>query len=148
MVVIAWVMFGVNIFGTIGTRKYQQMYVSLWYIMGTILWTAFVYITGNFAVEFTTGVNQANLNWMYIHNAVGLIFTPIGLAVAYYFIPEGFQHAAVQPQAVDDRLLVAGLRVCLDRRASHAARPDFAVAADHRHYVLGDAADPGLGGGL
>src|SRR5579871_269027 len=69
MVVIAWVMFGINIFATIGGRKYQQMYVSLWYVMGSILWTAFVYITGNFAVEFTTGVNQANLNWMYIHNA-------------------------------------------------------------------------------
>jgi cytochrome c oxidase cbb3-type subunit 1 len=24
---------------------------------------------------------------MYVHNAVGLIFTPIGLAIAYYFIP-------------------------------------------------------------
>jgi cytochrome c oxidase cbb3-type subunit I len=83
LVVIAWVMFGVNIFGTIARRKYQQMYVSLWYIMGTILWTAFVYITGNFAVEFTTGTNQANLNWMYVHNAVGLIFTPVGLGVAY-----------------------------------------------------------------
>jgi cytochrome c oxidase cbb3-type subunit I len=87
LVVIAWVMFGVNIFGTIVTRKFEQMYVSIWYIMGTILWTAFVYITGNFAVMFTTGVNQANLNWMYVHNAVGLIFTPIGLAIAYYFIP-------------------------------------------------------------
>ena len=86
-VVIAWVMFGVNIFATIARRKYQQMYVSLWYMMGTILWTAFVYITGNFAVDFTSGVNQANLNWMYVHNAVGLIFTPVGLGVAYYFIP-------------------------------------------------------------
>jgi cytochrome c oxidase cbb3-type subunit 1 len=56
--------------------------------MGTILWTAFVYLTGNFAVDFTSGVNQANLNWMYMHNAVGLIFTPIGLGVAYYFIPK------------------------------------------------------------
>jgi cytochrome c oxidase cbb3-type subunit 1 len=64
------------------------MYVSLWYVMGTILWTAFVYLTGNFAVLFTTGVNQANLNWMYVHNAVGLIFTPIGLAIAYYYIPK------------------------------------------------------------
>jgi cytochrome c oxidase cbb3-type subunit 1 len=88
MVVIAWVMFGINIFATIGTRKYRQMYVSLWYVMGSILWTAFVYITGNFAVFLTTGVNQANLNWMYIHNAVGLIFTPIGLGAAYYFIPK------------------------------------------------------------
>jgi cytochrome c oxidase cbb3-type subunit 1 len=88
LVVIAWVMFGLNIFMTIARRKYVQMYVSIWYIMGTILWTAFVYITGNFAVEFATGTNQANLNWMYVHNAVGLIFTPIGLAIAYYFIPK------------------------------------------------------------
>ncbi|MGE0101053.1 MAG: cbb3-type cytochrome c oxidase subunit I [Blastocatellales bacterium] len=88
LVVVAWIMFGVNIFGTILTRKYLQMYVSLWYAMGTILWTAFVYLTGNFAVLFTTGVNQANLNWMYVHNAVGLIFTPAGLALAYYFIPK------------------------------------------------------------
>ncbi len=87
MVVIAWVMFGGNLLATVATRRYQQMYVSIWYTLGTVLWTPFVYITGNFAVFFTTGVNQANLNWMYVHNAVGLIFTPIGLALAYYFIP-------------------------------------------------------------
>jgi cytochrome c oxidase cbb3-type subunit 1 len=87
-VVVAWVMFGANVFGTVATRKYTAMYVSVWYIMGTILWTAFVYLTGNFAVLFATGVNQANLNWMYVHNAVGLIFTPVGLALAYYYIPK------------------------------------------------------------
>jgi cytochrome c oxidase cbb3-type subunit 1 len=88
LVVVAWILFGANIFMTIASRKYDQMYVSIWYIMGTILWTAFVYLTGNFAVLFATGVNQANLNWMYVHNAVGLIFTPVGLAIAYYFIPK------------------------------------------------------------
>jgi len=88
LVVVAWIMFGVNLFGTVATRKYQQMYVSIWYTLGTVLWTAFVYLTGNFATLFTTGVNQANLNWMYVHNAVGLIFTPVGLALAYYFIPK------------------------------------------------------------
>ncbi|MEK7832006.1 MAG: cbb3-type cytochrome c oxidase subunit I, partial [Acidobacteriota bacterium] len=88
LVVIAWVMFGANIFMTVATRKYAQMYVTIWYCLGTILWTAFVYLTGNFATLFTTGVNQANLNWMYVHNAVGLIFTPVGLAIAYYFIPK------------------------------------------------------------
>ena len=88
LVVIAWIMFGANIFMTVASRKYDQMYVSIWYIMGTILWTAFVYLTGNFAVLFATGTNQANLNWMYVHNAVGLIFTPVGLAIAYYFIPK------------------------------------------------------------
>ncbi len=88
LVVVAWVMFGWNVFATVATRKYTQMYVSIWYVGGTILWTAFVYIVGNFAVMFTTGVNQANLNWMYVHNAVGLIFTPVGLALAYYYIPK------------------------------------------------------------
>lgn len=88
LVVVAWVMFGANIFMTVATRKYTQMYVTIWYCLGTILWTAFVYLTGNFATLFSTGVNQANLNWMYVHNAVGLIFTPVGLAIAYYFIPK------------------------------------------------------------
>ena len=88
LVVIAWLMFSYNIFATIFSRKYEAMYVSLWYIMGTLVWTAFVYLTGNFAVLFATGTNQANLNWMYVHNAVGLIFTPVGLAIAYYYIPK------------------------------------------------------------
>ncbi len=86
-VTLAWVFFGVNIFGTILTRKHKKIYVSLWYTMGAVIWTAAVYITGNFLVMFATGVNQANLNWFYVHNAVGLIFTPLGLAIAYYFIP-------------------------------------------------------------
>ena len=88
LVVVAWIMFGTNIFMTVATRKYVQMYVTIWYCLGTILWTAFVYLTGNFTTLFATGVNQANLNWMYVHNAVGLIFTPVGLAIAYYFIPK------------------------------------------------------------
>ncbi len=87
-VVVAWVMFGLNIFATIAVRRHRRIYVSLWYIMGAIIWTAFVYITGNFTVLFTTGIDQANLNWFYVHNAVGLIFTPLGLAIAYYFIPK------------------------------------------------------------
>src|SRR5271157_1857816 len=54
LVVIAWVMFGANLFGTVAKRRYNQMYVSIWYTLGTVLWTAFVYLTGNFAVDFAT----------------------------------------------------------------------------------------------
>ncbi len=88
LVVVAWVMFAVNVFATVARRRYQQMYVSLWYIMAAILWTAFVYVVGNLATVPTSGVNQANLNWFYVHNAVGLVFTPLGLAIGYYFIPK------------------------------------------------------------
>src|SRR5579871_4921879 len=31
LVVVAWVMYGINIFGTIATRRYEQMYVTIWY---------------------------------------------------------------------------------------------------------------------
>ncbi|MBX2990704.1 MAG: cbb3-type cytochrome c oxidase subunit I [Bacteroidetes bacterium] len=86
LVTIAWVMFGINIFGTIAKRKYENMYASLWYIMGTILWTAVLWIVANLPVY--SGVNDANVNWWFGHNAVGLIFTPVGLAIAYYFIPK------------------------------------------------------------
>jgi cytochrome c oxidase cbb3-type subunit 1 len=87
-VTLAWVMFGANVFGTVWTRKYEKMYVSLWYIQGAVIWTAFVWISGNFATMFFAGTNQANLNWFYVHNAVGLIFTPLGIGIAYYFIPK------------------------------------------------------------
>jgi len=86
LVTIAWVLFAVNIFMTIARRKYENMYASLWYIMGTILWTAILWIVGNLPVY--SGVNDANVNWWFGHNAVGLIFTPMGLAIAYYFIPK------------------------------------------------------------
>jgi cytochrome c oxidase cbb3-type subunit I len=86
LVTIAWVMFGLNIFATIAKRKYENMYASLWYIMGTILWTAVLWIVANLPVY--SGVNDANVNWWFGHNAVGLIFTPVGLAIAYYFIPK------------------------------------------------------------
>ena len=86
LVTIAWVMFAVNIFGTIAQRTYEQMYVSLWYLMGAILWTAILWIVGNLPVY--SGVNDANVNWWFGHNAVGLIFTPMGVATAYYFIPK------------------------------------------------------------
>ncbi len=86
LVTIAWVMFAINIIATIAQRKYVQMYASLWYIMGTILWTALLWIVGNLPVF--SGVNDANVNWWFGHNAVGLIFTPLGLAIGYYFIPK------------------------------------------------------------
>ncbi len=34
MVAVAWVMFGWNVFATVASRKYTQMYVSIWYVDG------------------------------------------------------------------------------------------------------------------
>jgi cytochrome c oxidase cbb3-type subunit 1 len=74
----------------VAIRKVKYLYVSVWYILGAVIWTTFVYITGNILSQMpmVTGTNQANLIWFYVHNAVGLIFTPLGVAIAYYLIPK------------------------------------------------------------
>jgi cytochrome c oxidase cbb3-type subunit I len=88
LVTVAWVLLVLNIVLTIARRRVKYMYVALWYVLGALVWTTVVYICGNFATRFTTGLTQANIAFFYMHNAVGLIFTPIGLAAAYYFIPK------------------------------------------------------------
>lgn len=90
MIALSWVLFGVNVIGTIATRKVKYLYVSVWYALGSVIWTTFVYLTGNMfsQLPMVAGVNQANLVWFYVHNAVGLIFTPLGVAIAYYLIPK------------------------------------------------------------
>ena|ERR1700733_6760278 len=87
--VIAWVLVGTNIFMTIATRKYEKMYVTLWYTMGTLIWGTFTYIVGSYAVNWVPeGISRVNVSFFYVHNLVGLIFTPMGLAAAYYFLPK------------------------------------------------------------
>lgn len=96
VIVIIWVMFAVNILGTIYKRKNLQMYISLWYIIATVVAVAILYIVNNLAVPVSltksysifSGVNDANVQWWYGHNAVGFIFTTPFLAMFYYFFPK------------------------------------------------------------
>ena len=93
---VGWVMLMWNMLGTFAKRKYTQLYVSLWYIMGCLMWTAFVYVIGNWPSQVLPqgwgagfkGLNDANINWFYGHSVVGLIATPGGLGIAYYILPK------------------------------------------------------------
>ena len=91
---VAWVMLLVNMLTTFARRRYQQMYVALWYAMGCLMWTAFVYVIGNWPSQLLggdngfRGLNDANINWFYGHSVVGLIATPGGLGIAYYILPK------------------------------------------------------------
>lgn len=91
----------INIFATVLGRKEHQLYVSLWYIMGSLIWTATLYIVENGFLFFDLtglggrslyyGVNDANINWWYGHNVVGFWLTTPGLAIAYFFLPKAIQ---------------------------------------------------------
>ncbi len=86
---LSWILVAINIFGTVARRIYPKMYVALWYTMATMLWTAFTFTAGNFGINLVPGgISRVNVNFFYMHNLVGLIFTPLGLAAAYYFIPK------------------------------------------------------------
>ena len=89
MVTFAWICVVINIFMTIAKRRYEKMYVSLWYTMGTAIWTTFTLVAGFWAMHaIPGGISRVNLNFFYVHNLVGLIFTPMGLATAYYALPK------------------------------------------------------------
>ena len=98
LITVALLMASYVVFRTIAQRRYRQIYVAMWYAMGTLLWTALVYTIGNWpgqAIDWTfhthlafTGSNDANVNWFYGHAIVGLVATPGAIALAYYFIPK------------------------------------------------------------
>ena len=95
-VVILWVMFAVVVFGTIAKRKEKQMYISLWYIIATIIAIAVLYIFNNLSIpaggmksyHLYAGINSANVEWWYGHNVVGFLFSTPILGMFYYFLPK------------------------------------------------------------
>ncbi len=96
VIVIMWVIFSVNVFGTLVKRKEKQLYISLWYIIAMTVTIAILYIVNNLEVPVNlfksysiyAGVNDANVQWWYGHNAVGFVFTVPILAMFYYFFPK------------------------------------------------------------
>ncbi len=89
LVTIAWILVVINLFATIALRRFEKLYVSLWYVMGTLIWTTFTYLAGVYFINFVPGgISRVNVNFFYMHNLVGLIFTPMGLGIAYYVLPK------------------------------------------------------------
>jgi cbb3-type cytochrome c oxidase subunit I len=82
----------INFYMTISHRVESKMYVSLWYIAGTLIWMPLLYFIGNVMwnppTGSLTGVNDAIFNWFYGHNVLGLWFTTGLLPVIYYVVPK------------------------------------------------------------
>ncbi|MDF1838732.1 MAG: cytochrome-c oxidase, cbb3-type subunit I, partial [Planctomycetota bacterium] len=96
-VVVIWVVFAVNFFGTLVKRRERHLYVGLWfYIAPTIIAIAVLYIANNAALPVTmtksysaySGVQDAFMQWWYGHNAVAFFLTTPFLGLMYYFLPK------------------------------------------------------------
>ena len=65
----------------------ENIYVSGWYVIGALVFTALAYPMGNFVPEFLPGARGAAFSGLWIHDAIGLYVTPLALAIIYYVIP-------------------------------------------------------------
>ena len=72
---------------TLANRKVEHLYVSVWYMVGALLWIAVLFLVGKMP-GVHTGVQQATTNWWYGHNVLGLWFTPVSVGAIYYFLPK------------------------------------------------------------
>ncbi len=110
MVITGLLMAGYNIYRTIFSRKEKKLYVSLWYIMGTMVWMPMLYFVGNvmwqpllpnndpgiaslqtniagFPSGALNGIDDVTWQWFYGHNVLGYWFTVSGVAIVYYLVP-------------------------------------------------------------
>lgn len=87
---IAFGLIGVWVLIMFRNRKPGHVYVSQWYLLAAFLCFPWLYASANMLLLWqpTQGSAQGAINWWYGHNALGLWFTPIGLACAYYMIPK------------------------------------------------------------
>jgi len=91
-VVVVLILNMINLYMTISHRIEPKMYVSLWYISGSLIWMPLLYFIGNIMwnppTGALTGINDTIFNWFYGHNVLGLWFTTGLLPVIYYVVPK------------------------------------------------------------
>jgi cytochrome c oxidase cbb3-type subunit I len=90
-ILLAFALMFLNLMLTANYREEKILYVSVWYVLGSLVFTFFIYFFGNAVWNPGTGaivgIPDAILAWFYGHGVVGLFLTPLAIAVAYYVIP-------------------------------------------------------------
>jgi cytochrome c oxidase cbb3-type subunit I/II len=84
---IALVLAAVQFLPPFFRRGLQNLYVSSWYIIGSLVFTVLAFPMGNVVPEIVAGAAGAAISGLWIHDAVGLFVTPLALAILYFVIP-------------------------------------------------------------
>jgi len=71
---------------TIAKRTVPEIYVSNWYIMGAFCWLAII-VSIAYLPFYQNGMGNIVIQGYYMHNAVGMWFTPLVLGITYYALP-------------------------------------------------------------
>lgn len=95
-ITLIWVVFGINMFGTILKRRESHLYVAIWFYIATWVTVAMLHIVNSFEIPISlfksyswyAGVQDALVQWWYGHNAVAFFLTTPYLGLMYYFLPK------------------------------------------------------------
>lgn len=96
LIALIWVVFAINMFGTIIKRRERHMYVAIWFYIATVITVAVLHIFNSFELPISliksysmyAGVQDALVQWWYGHNAVAFFLTTPYLGLMYYFLPK------------------------------------------------------------
>ena len=95
-IALVWVVFGINMFGTILKRRENHLYVAIWFYIATWVTVTVLHIGNNIEIPWSAfksyplfaGVQDALVQWWYGHNAVAFFLTTPYLGIMYYFLPK------------------------------------------------------------
>lgn len=97
-IALIWVVFGINMIGTIIKRRERHIYVAIWFYIATFVTVAVLHIfnslelpvsmSGMKSYSVYAGVQDALVQWWYGHNAVAFFLTTPFLGLMYYFVPK------------------------------------------------------------
>lgn len=95
-IAVVWVVFGINMIGTILKRRERHMYVAVWFFIATFVTVAVLHIVNSIELPVSAmksyswyaGVQDALVQWWYGHNAVAFFLTTPFLGLMYYFLPK------------------------------------------------------------
>lgn len=76
-----------NFLCTVREREIEEIYISNWYIIAALIWTTTL-VTVGYLPWYQHGLAQANIQGYYMHQGVGMWFTPVVLGLTYYFLPK------------------------------------------------------------
>jgi cytochrome c oxidase cbb3-type subunit I/II len=95
-IALVWVVFGINMLGTIIKRREKHLYVAIWFYIATWVTVALLHIVRSVEIPYSltgsyswyAGVQDALVQWWYGHNAVAFFLTTPVLGLMYYFLPK------------------------------------------------------------
>ncbi|MEM6722724.1 MAG: cytochrome-c oxidase, cbb3-type subunit I, partial [Bacteroidota bacterium] len=95
-IALVWIVFGINMFGTILKRRENHLYVAIWFYIATWVTVTVLHVVNNLEVPVSfaksypvfAGVQDALVQWWYGHNAVAFFLTTPYLGLMYYYLPK------------------------------------------------------------